>query len=87
MRNFLMSQGYDVGPIARYQDDTSCMVLVEGRTSGAERTRHICIRYFWVRERVERREAVLRNKGTKVCTPTHLLSYSSERSSYTSGNA
>ena len=81
MRNFLMSQGYDVGPIALYQDDTSCMVLVEGRTSGAVRTRHISIRYFWVRERVEKREAVLRNKGTKVCTPTRVLGYSWEHSS------
>ena len=32
------------------------MALIERGRSGAERTRHIDIRYFWVKERVDRGE-------------------------------
>ena len=65
LRNFLLAQGYAMKPVVLYQDNTSCMALVERGRSGAERTRHISIRYFWVRERVENGEAVIRHKGTK----------------------
>lgn len=65
MRSFLMSQGYNVGPVVIYQDNTSCMALVERGRSGAERTRHISIRYFWVKERVEKGEVIIIHKGTK----------------------
>ena len=65
IRNFLMAQGYTMGPVILFQDNTSCMALVERGRSGAERTRHISIRYFWVRERVEQGEALVRHKGTK----------------------
>ena len=41
-----------MGPVIIYQDNQSCMVVGRGR-SGAERTRHIQIRYFWVKERVD----------------------------------
>ena len=40
-------------PVVIYQDNQSCMALVERGRSGAERTRHIQIRYFWVKERVD----------------------------------
>ena len=36
-----------------YQDNQSCMALVERGRSGAERTHHIQIRYFWVKEQVD----------------------------------
>ena len=39
------------------QDIQSCMALIARGRSGAERTRHIQIRYFWVKERVDRGEA------------------------------
>ena len=65
IRNFLKAQGYTMGPVIMFQDNTSCMALVERGRSGAERTRHISIRYFWVRERVEQGEALVRHKGTK----------------------
>ena len=65
IRNFLLGQGYKVPPVTVYQDNTSCMALIERGRSGAERTRHISIRYFWLRERVENKEAVVVHKGTK----------------------
>jgi hypothetical protein len=52
IRSFLEAQGYSVPPVTIYQDNQSCMALVERGRSGAERTRHIQIRYFWVKERV-----------------------------------
>ena len=53
IRTFLVAQGYKMGPVTIYQDNQSCMALVERGRSGAERTRHIQIRYFWVKERVD----------------------------------
>ena len=65
LRNFLIDQGYMMGPVVVYQDNTSCMALVDRGRSGAERTRHIGIRYFWLKERIENQEAVVHHKGTK----------------------
>ena len=53
VRRFLKGQGYTMGAITIFQDNQSCMVLIERGRSGAERTRHIDIRYFWVKERVD----------------------------------
>lgn len=64
IRNFLIGQGHTVGPMTVYQDNTSCMALVDRGRSGAERTRHISIRYFWLRERVDKKEATVVHKGT-----------------------
>ena len=63
-RNFLLAQGYKCGPAIVYQDNLSCMALIERGRSGAERTRHIDIRYFWLKERVETGEAIIRHMGT-----------------------
>ena len=65
IRNFLIAQGHKLGPIVIYQDNMSCMALVERGRSAAERTRHINIRYFWVKERVDTGEAVIKHLGTK----------------------
>ena len=40
------------------------MALVERGRSGAERTRHIDIRYYWLKERVSKGEAVVKHMGT-----------------------
>ena len=65
VRNFLIAQGYAMGPVVAYQDNTSCMALVKRGRSGAERTRHIAIRNFWVHERVNVGEMELEHKATK----------------------
>ena len=64
IRNFLISQGYSMAPMTIYQDNMSCMALVERGRSGAERTRHIEIRHFWIRERIRSEEAIVMHKGT-----------------------
>lgn len=66
VRTFLLAQGYStVGPVTIYQDNMSCMALLRRGKSGSERTRHIAIRYFWVKERVVINEVVIEHKGTK----------------------
>ena len=55
-RNFLLSQGEKLGPAKAYQDNQSTMSLVERGASASERTRHIGIRYFWIKDRVDSKE-------------------------------
>ena len=57
LRWFLIDQGYKMGPVTFYQDNTSTMALVARGKPGAERTRHIDIRYFWLADRVKGGEA------------------------------
>jgi hypothetical protein len=64
-RNFILGQGHECGAVIIYQDNMSCMALVERGRSAAERTRHIDIRYFWVKERVDKGEAIIKHLGTK----------------------
>jgi hypothetical protein len=53
MRSFIIAQGYKCGPMTVYEDNLSTMELTERGRSAAERTRHIDIRYFWLKERVD----------------------------------
>jgi hypothetical protein len=48
-----------------YQDNMSTIALVERGRSAAERTWHTDIRYFWVKERVDMGEAIIKYLGTK----------------------
>ena len=65
MRNFLVMQGYKMPAVIIYQDNLSCMALIARGRSGAERTRHVAIRYFWTKERVDSGELKMVQKGTK----------------------
>ena len=64
LRNFLTLQGYTMPAVTVYQDNLSCMALLARGRSGGERTRHISIRYFWVKDRVDRGEAKIEHMGT-----------------------
>jgi hypothetical protein len=57
------------------------MALVERGRSAAERTRLIDIRYFWVKERVDQGEAIIKHFGTKDVYANLLTSRCKERSS------
>ena len=67
-RDFLMSQGYNMKAAAVYQDNMSTMALAEKGRSTAEKTRHINIRYFFVKDRVEAGEIEI-----KYCPTEHML--------------
>ena len=66
VRKFLEGQGYDMGPVRVYQDNLTCMALVARGRSGSEKTRHIDIGYFWVKERVDEGEATIEHKGMEA---------------------
>ena len=52
-RYFLEAQGYDVRESIVYQDNKSTILLAEnGKASSGRRTRHINIRYFFVKDRI-----------------------------------
>jgi len=52
-RHFLEAQGYQVKDNMLYQDNRSAMLLEEnGRGSSGKRTRHINIRYFFIKDHV-----------------------------------
>ena len=53
-----------MGPVTLYQDNTSTMALVARGKPGAERTRHIDIRHFWLAHRVKNKEFVIEHMGT-----------------------
>jgi hypothetical protein len=65
LRHFLIDQGHDTGPVTIYQDNTSTMALLARGRPGAERSRHIDIRHFWLHDKVKDKEAVIVHLGTK----------------------
>ena len=53
-RRFIIEQGHgECGPVTMYQDNLSCMALIAKGKSSSERTRHVSIRYFWLKERTD----------------------------------
>ena len=52
-RDFLIFQGYDLGPAIVYQDNMSTISLIKRGNPASEKTRHINIRYFFIKDRVD----------------------------------
>ena len=65
LRNFVIAQGYEVGPAIIYQDNMSCMALMKRGGPGSERSRHINIRHFWLSEKVSDKEVIIEHLGTE----------------------
>ena len=65
-RNFLLGQGYNMDAAIVGQDNKSTMTMVDVGRSTSERTRHISVRYFWVKDRVDSREITLRYVPTNM---------------------
>jgi hypothetical protein len=73
IRNFIIAQGHDHEPATIFQDNMSCMALLEKGRSTSMRTRHIQIRYFWVKERVDNGEAVIMHMRSESMGPANAL--------------
>jgi hypothetical protein len=59
-RLFLEAQGYGVHESRIYQDNQSAMLMEKnGKASTSKRTRHINIRYFFVADRVQKKEVTI----------------------------
>jgi hypothetical protein len=65
-RNFLIAQGYTMGPARMYQDNQSTIALAEKGRSTSARTRHVAIRYFFVKDRIEQGEIEIEYLPTEV---------------------
>ena len=55
-RMFLMHQGYDMGLVIVHQENKSAIVLGQKGRSTSTRTRHIAIRYFFIKDMIDLRE-------------------------------
>jgi hypothetical protein len=64
-REFLSAQGYPVGPAKVYQDNKSTILLAEKVRSTSDRTKHISVRYFFIHDRIEKDELVLKYLPTE----------------------
>ena len=68
-RFFLEAQGYRVRENIVYQDNKSAILLEKhGRASSSKRTRHINIRYFFVKDRINNEEVTV-----VFCPTEHML--------------
>jgi hypothetical protein len=66
IRDFLIEQGYTVGPATLHQDNMSTMKLIEKGRSTSDRTKHVNVRYFFVKDRVNRGEIEVRHSPTST---------------------
>ena len=65
-RNFLISQGITVKDNVVFQDNKSAILLEEnGKASSSKRTRHINIRYFFVKDRINQKELRIQHCGAQ----------------------
>ena len=72
VRRFLIAQGHECGPVILYQDNLSCMHLLAKGKASSERSRHIAIRYFWIKERVDEGEIKIEHLATELM-PANIL--------------
>jgi hypothetical protein len=64
-KNFLEAQGQNVGPVNIHQDNRSTILMAKKGKPTTKRTRHISIRYFFIKDRIDLKEVNLVNTGTK----------------------
>ena len=65
VKMFLESQGYDLGENYLEQDNESAIKLEKnGRMSAGPRSRHINIRHFWIKDRMEQEKITVRHCPT-----------------------
>jgi hypothetical protein len=55
-REFLIHQNYDLSTATVYEDNKSTMALIQKGKSTSNRTRHINVRYFFIKDRIDNGE-------------------------------
>ena len=63
-RDYLIFQGYELGPAVIYQDNMSTISLIKRGNPASEKTRHINIRYFFLKDRIESGEVKIEYMNT-----------------------
>lgn len=56
INKLLQDQGYRMPPAIVYQDNKSTIHLANNGRSTSEKTRHIDVRYFWIKDRIDKGE-------------------------------
>jgi hypothetical protein len=65
-RYFMEEQGYDMEPLLLYQDNMSAILLeTNGKASSSRRTKHIEVKYFYIKEKVDNEEIVIEHCPTE----------------------
>jgi len=64
-REFLEQQGYKCKPVRMFQDNQSTIALANKGFSTSEKTRHIAIRYYFVKDRIDAGEVASEYLGTE----------------------
>jgi hypothetical protein len=65
LMNFLKSQGYEVQPCNLMQDNMSTIALIRRGQPGAIGSRHMNIRYFWLKEKIDNGEVIVSHLPTE----------------------
>ena len=64
-RDFLIEQGYEMGPAILHQDNLGAMQLAKRGQATSKRTRHVNIRYFFITDRINSGEVMLEHTFTE----------------------
>jgi len=65
-RYFMIEQGYDMDPSLLYQDNMSAILLeTNGRASSSKRTKHIKVKYYFVKDKVDQGELTIEHCPTE----------------------
>ena len=69
---FLESQGYDVDENIMYQENLSAMLLEKnGKKSSTKRTKHINVRYYFIKDRIACGELAVQHFPTQNMLADH----------------
>ena len=60
VRNFVRAQGLELGPVILYQDNKSTMSVIRKGNFTGRNTKHVNVRYFFIKDRVEQGEMEVR---------------------------
>lgn len=63
-RNFLISQGYEMGEATLFQDNLSTIAMIKNGRPTSDRSRHVNIRFFYIKDRVDSGEISVQYKPT-----------------------
>jgi hypothetical protein len=65
-RYFMIEQGYDMDPSLLYQDNMSAILLeTNRRASSSKRTKHIKVKYFLIKDKVDQEEITIEHCPTE----------------------
>jgi len=66
VREFMIQQGFDLAPATIFQDNMSTISLITNGRAKAEQSRHINIRYFWLKDRIVAKDVQIKHMPTDL---------------------